>query len=157
VCREHGDGTPVDLTTLRGISLEPDEKLIILVMNTDDLLILYTESATSQVDDFERLINQSFDATPRAPVDQYLGMHVARDDDRQYLTLDLRRHTYEFIRSMGLDPETSASVSTPLDPNVVYSKDDCPAVVDVALRDKVWSAHGKLIHLAIWGRPDLAH
>ena len=157
VCREHGDGTPVDLTTLRGISLEPDEKLIILVMNTDDLLILYTESATSQVDDFERLINQSFDATPRAPVDQYLGMHVARDDNRQYLTLDLRRHTYEFIRSMGLDPETSASVSTPLDPNVVYSKDDCPAVVDVALRDKVWSAHGKLIHLAIWGRPDLAH
>ena len=157
VFREHSDGTPVDLDTLRGINLEPDEKLIILVMNTDDLLILYTESATSQVDDFEHLINQSFDATPRAPVDQYLGMHVARDDNRQYLTLDLRRHTYEFIRSMGLDPETSASVSTPLDPNIVYSKDDCPDVIDTVLRDKVWSAHGKLIHLAVWGRPDLAH
>ena len=157
VFREHGDGTPVDLKVLRGINLEPDEKLIILVMNTDDLLILYTESATPQVDDFERLINQSFDATPRAPVDQYLGMHVARDDSRQYLTLDLRRHTYEFIRSMGLDPETSVSVSTPLDPNVIYSKADCPDVIDTALRDKVWSAHGKLIHLAVWGRPDLAH
>ena len=53
-------------------------------MNTDDLLILYTEFATSLVDDFDRLINQSFNATPRAPVDQYLGMHVAGDDARQY-------------------------------------------------------------------------
>jgi len=64
----------------------------------DDLLILYSDSAIADVDAFEALINQSFDATPREPVDQYL-----------------------------------------------------------ALREKVWSAHGKLIHLAIWGRPDIAH
>ena len=157
VCRQHADGTPVNLDTLRGITLEPDEELIILVMNTDDLLILYTDSATKRVDDFEKLINASFDATPRVPVDQYLGMHVARDEARNFLTLDLRRHTYEFIRSMGLDPLASTSVSTPLDPNVTYSKNDCPDEVNIALRDRVWSAHGKLIHLAIWGRPDLAH
>ena len=157
VFRQHADGTPINLDTLRGITLEPGEELIILVMNTDDLLILYTDSATTKVDDFEKLINASFDATPRVPVDQYLGMHVARDDAKNFLTLDLRRHTYEFIRSMGLDPLTSTSVSTPLDPNITYSKDDCPDEVDIALRDRVWSVHGKLIHLAIWGRPDLAH
>ena len=157
VCRQHANGTPVNLDTLRGITLEPHEELIILVMNTDDLLILYTDSATTQVDELEKLINVSFDATPRVPVDQYLGMHVARDDDRNFLTLDLRRHTYEFIRSMGLDPLSSTSVSTPLDPSITYSKADCPDEIDVALRDRVWSAHGKLIHLAIWGRPDLAH
>ena len=29
--------------------------------------------------------------------------------------------------------------------------------IDTALRVKVWQAHGKLIHLAVWARPDLAH
>jgi len=157
VFRQHADGTPVNLDTLRGITLEPDEKLIILVMNTDDLLILYSDSAIADVDAFEALINQSFDATPREPVDQYLGMHITRDADRRFLTLDLRRHVYAFIRTMDLDPLHGPSVSTPLDPNIVYSKADCPATVDTALREKVWSAHGKLIHLAIWGRPDIAH
>ena len=38
VLREGGDGTPSDLDTLRGIQLDPDEKIIILVMNMDDSL-----------------------------------------------------------------------------------------------------------------------
>jgi hypothetical protein len=42
---EHADGTSVDLNTLRGLTLEPDEKLIILCMNTDGMLISYTENA----------------------------------------------------------------------------------------------------------------
>ena len=105
----------------------------------------------------ENLINTSFEATPREPVEQYLGLHVARDGLRQYLCLDARRHVHEFIRHMGLDPNSSTSVSTPLDPHVTYSKADCPAEVDVALRERTFAAHGKLIHLAIWARPDLAH
>jgi hypothetical protein len=79
VKRQHADGTMVDLEKLRDITLEPGERLIILVMNTDDLLILYTDSARNEVDAFEKLLNQSFEATPRAPVDQYLGMHVTRN------------------------------------------------------------------------------
>ena len=63
VFRQHADGTPVDLEDLRGISLEPDEELIILVMNTDDLLILYTDSALARVDALEKLINTSFEAS----------------------------------------------------------------------------------------------
>jgi hypothetical protein len=48
-------------------------------------------------------------------------------------------------------------VSTPLDPNETYTKKNCPAEFDVKLREKVWAAHGILIHLSIWARPDLAH
>lgn len=58
---------------------------------------------------------------------------------------------------MGLDPFSSASVSTPLDPNVLFSKADCPPVVDAEIKERVLRAHGKLIHMAIWARPDLAH
>jgi len=36
-------------------------------------------------------------------------------------------------------------------------KADSPPEIDVKFKDKVWQAHGKLIHLAIWARPDLVH
>jgi hypothetical protein len=157
VKRQHADGTMVDLDKLRDITLEPGERLIILVMNTDDLLILYTDSARDEVDTFEKVLNQSFEATPRAPVDQYLGMHVTRNRAQRLLALDGRRHVYNYIHEMGYDQKSTTTVTTPLDPNVVYSLEDCPAEVDVDLRAKVWAAHGKLIHLAVWSRPDLAH
>ena len=126
-------------------------------MNTDDLLVLYTDSALKLVDNLEALLNLSFEATPREPVDQYLGMHVTRNREQRYLSIDGRRHVRDFIHSMGFDPKASTTVRTPLDPTIVYSKEDCPAEVDIELRAKVWSAHGKLIHLAVWTRPDLDH
>ena len=157
VSRRRPDGTSIDLDELRGLTLEPDEELIILVMNTDDLLILYTDSARHSVDNLESLINASFEATPREPVEQYLGMHVTRDKEKGLLSIDARRHVYDFIRFMGYDPLTGPTVSTPLDPHIKYSKEDCPQTVNVPLRDQIWAAHGKLIHLATWARPDLAH
>jgi hypothetical protein len=127
-------------------------------MNTDDLLLLYTDSARAEVDVFETLLNQSFEATPRAPVDQYLGMHVTRNRAHRFLTLDGRRHVHDYyIHEMGYDQKSTTTVTTPLDPNVIYSLEDCPAKVDVELRAKVRAAHGKLIHLTVWSRPDLAH
>ena len=62
---------------------------------------------------------------------------------------------YGFINHMVLDPDSDDVVSTPLDPHEVYSKADSLPEIHVKLRDKVWQAHGKLIHLAIWARPDL--
>ena len=157
VFREHADGTSVDLDTLRGLTLEPNEKLIILCMNTDDMLISYTENARHLVDEFERTLNLSYECTPRVPLEYYLGMHIVRNREQRVLSIDVRRHIYDFIRSMGLDPNSSASVSTPLDPNLVYSKDDCPQVINTEIKERVLRAHGKLIHMAIWARPDLAH
>ncbi len=157
VMRETADGTPLDLSLARDIQLEPGERLVILVMNTDDLLVLYTESARSIVDDFERNLNTYFEATPRAPVEQYMGMHVSRNRTRRTITLDGRRHVYDFIWHMGMDPHHGTPVRTPLDPHITYSKSDCPEHVDTALRDRVWKAHGKLIHLSVWCRPDLCH
>ena len=157
VFREQGDGTPTDLDNLRGIQLAPDERIIILVMNTDDMLIAYSENARSLVDDFELTLNKSYEATPRVPLEYYLGLHVQRDRKSRVLSLDARRHGYDFIRFMGLDPYTSAGVNTPLDPAITYSKADCPAQVDAELKTRILQAHGKLIHLAIWARPDLAN
>ena len=64
---------------------------------------------------------------------------------------------YGFINHMGLDADSDIGVSTPLDPHEDYSKMASPPEIDVKLRDNVWQAHGKLIHLAIWACPDLVH
>jgi hypothetical protein len=56
VFREGYDGASIDLDKLRGLILEPNEKLIILCMNTDDMLIAYTDSARHLVDEFERAL-----------------------------------------------------------------------------------------------------
>jgi len=106
VFREHADGSSVDLNTLRGLTLEPNEKLIILCMNTDDMLISYTENARHLVDEFERTLNLSYECTPRVPLEYYLGMHIVRDREQRVLSIDVRRHIYDFIRSMSLDPNS---------------------------------------------------
>ena len=56
---------------LRIIKPEPNKEFIILVMNTDDLLGLYTGSARLSVNDLEVLINTSFQETSRNPADKY--------------------------------------------------------------------------------------
>jgi hypothetical protein len=88
-------------------------------MNTDDLLILYT--ALSLIDTLEETICTSFEATPRAPVDQYLCLHIARDADGNYLSIGARKHVYNFIWHMGQDPHSGITVKTPLDPHVGVS------------------------------------
>ena len=69
-------------------------------------------------------------------------MHIVRDWEQRELSSDVRRHIYDFIRSMRVDPNSSASVSTPLDPNTVYSKDNCPIVITPEIKDRDLHAHG---------------
>jgi hypothetical protein len=73
------------------------------------------------------------------------------------LSLDACRHVYEFLPTTGLDPHRSSSVGISLDPAITYSKSDCPHTVDTELIRGILQANSKLIHLAIWTRPDLAH
>ncbi len=53
-------------------------------MNTDDMLIAYTKNTKSFVDNFEQILNESFEATPREKV-EYMGMHIVQDRERGYL------------------------------------------------------------------------
>ena len=52
-------------------------------------------------------------------------------------------------------PSPEASIS--LNKKETWISVDSPPEINVKLRDKVWQAHGKLIHLAILARTDLVH
>ena len=103
------------------------------------------------------MLVRAMDITHADQIEHYIGVHVLYDQDKGILTLDAPRHMFGFINHMGLDADLDIGVSTPLDPHEVYSKMDSPPEIDVKLKDKVWQAHGKLIHLEIWARPDLLH
>jgi hypothetical protein len=79
IMRVKADGTPIDLDVERGITLEEGEKLVIVVMNTDNMLIAYTKKAKSFVHNFEQILNKNFEAIPCEKVEYYMGMHVVRD------------------------------------------------------------------------------
>ena len=107
-------------------------------MNTDDMLIAYSDNARDLVDSFEKKLNNSFEAAPRSQIEHYMGMHVLYDQDKGILTLDARRHVYGFINHMGLDADSDIGVSTPLDPHEVYSK------MDSRLMSSLKTRYGKL-------------
>jgi len=92
-----------------------------MIMNTDDMLIAYSDNARDLVDSFEKKLNNSFEATQRSQIEHYMGMHVLYDQQKGILILDARRHVHGFINHMGLDPNLDVGVSTPLDPHEVYS------------------------------------
>jgi len=128
---------PINLDGLRGLKIEKNGKIIIMIMNTDDMLIAYSDNSRELVDSFEKKLNNSFEATPRSQIEHHVGMHVHYDQLKGLLTLDARRHLYGFINHMGLDPNLDVGVSTPLDPHEVYSKANSPPEIDVKLRHKV--------------------
>jgi len=108
-----------------------------MIMNTDDMLITYSDNARELVNSFRRKLNNSFEATPHSQIEHYMGIHVLYDKQKGLLSLDAGCHVYGFINHMGLDPNSDVGVSTPLDPHGVYSKADSPPEIDVKLRDKV--------------------
>ena len=54
VIRESEELAPINLDELRGLKIEKNEKIIIMIMNTDDMLIAYFDNARELVDFFEK-------------------------------------------------------------------------------------------------------
>ena len=118
---------------LHGLTSEPDEKLFILCMGTDDMLLSHTENARHLVDELE-LTHPTYKCTPGDRLSATLACILYEIGN---IAAEL-----DFIRSMSLDPNSSASVSTPLDPNTVYSKDNCPIAINPEIKDRDLHAHG---------------
>jgi len=136
--RESEELAPINIDELRGAKNAKNEKIMIMIMNTDDMLITYSDNARDLVDSFKQKLHNSFEATPRSQIEHYMGMSVLYDQEKGILTLDARRHVIGFINHMGLDPNWDVGVSTPFDPHEFYSKADSPPEIDVKFRDKVW-------------------
>ena len=68
VMRESEGLAPINLDELRGLKIEKNEKIIIIIMNTDDMLIAYSDNARELDDSFEKKLNTSFEVTLRSQI-----------------------------------------------------------------------------------------
>ena len=57
VMRESEELAPINLDELRGLKIEKNTKIIIMIMNTDDMLIAYSDNARNLVDSFDKKFN----------------------------------------------------------------------------------------------------
>jgi len=98
----------------------------------------------------------TFEATSRSKIEHYMGMHVLYDTQTPSHS---RRATPRvwLHQSHGSGSKCRRWRQYTPDPHEVYSKVDSLPEIDIKLRDKVWQAHDKLIHLTIRARPDLVH
>jgi len=88
VMLESEELAPIDLVELRGLKIEKDAQIVIMIMNTDDSLIAHSHNARELVDSSEKKLNDIFEATPRSKIEHYMGRQ------KGLLTLDARRHVY---------------------------------------------------------------
>ena len=113
VMRESEELAPINLDELRGpgLKIEKTGKSIIMIINTDEMLITYSDNVRELVDFFKKKLNNFFEVTPCSKIKQFMGMHVLHDKQKGLLrlTLDARRHVYDFINHMGLDPHSCRS------------------------------------------------
>jgi len=57
--REAEELASINLDELRGLKFEKNGKIIIMIMNTDDMVIAYSDNARELVDSFEKNLNDS--------------------------------------------------------------------------------------------------
>jgi len=138
------------------LKIEKDRKIVIIIINTKDMLIAYSDKTRKLVDSFKKKLDYSFEATTRSKIEHYMDIHVLYDKQKGLLTLHARRWLhpahgsgFKFRRWRKCTPRFSRIF--------FENRFTSQAMIDVKLRDKVWQAHSTLIHLVIWARPDLVH
>ena len=63
----------IDLDEFWGQKIEKDEKIVIMIVNTDNMLISYSDNARQLVDSFEKKLIDCFEATPRPKIELKLA------------------------------------------------------------------------------------
>ena len=127
-----------------------------IIINTNYMLIAYSDNTRELVDSFKKKLDYSFGATPRSKIERYMNIHVLYDKQKGLLTLHARRWLHQ-AHGFGSKFRRWRKYTPRFSRHLFESRFTSQAMIDIKLRDKVWQAHSTLIHLAIWARPDLVH
>jgi hypothetical protein len=103
-------------------------------------------------------LKKHFKLRDLGPTEFLLGVKVERDRTHRALHLSQHQYTLDILSRFGFD--SCSPVSTPLNPGVKLSKDQCPKTKsEVEEMRSVPYAHavGSLMYLAVSTRPDIAY
>jgi hypothetical protein len=129
---------------------------MIVPVFVDDMTLV--SKSKSKVQWLKEELKKHFKLRDLGPTEFLLGVKVERDRSHRVLHLSQRQYTLDILSRFGFD--SCSPVSTPLNPGVKLSKDQCPKTKsEVEEMRSVPYAHavGSLMYLAVSTCPDIAY
>jgi hypothetical protein len=131
-----------------------EDKLVIIAVYVDDLLILSNNTTTLQ--EVKKSLADTFEMSDEGDIDgkTHLGIRVRRDRANRSLTLDQETYTKSILKRFNM--EDCNSVVTPLNPGVKLTKRSEDAEQLPVDPNYYQQIVGSLMYLMLGTRPDIA-
>jgi hypothetical protein len=104
--------------------------VIILAIHVDDCTI--TGTTQKLLNHYKVLINARYEMTDLGPISWLLGIKVTRDRKNRTITLSQKSYIDAILARFNFTDAKPLSI--PMDPNVAFSKDQCPTTADEIAR-----------------------
>ena len=134
-----------------------DNKLLMLNVHVDDMIIASSPGARKEVEDIVNAFKGRFKMSDLGELSFFLGWEVHRDREQKKLWISQRRYVEDILERFHM--KDCKSSKTPLPPNIQLSKTPVSEAAQVAEDMRLTpyaEAVGSLIYLAMSTRPDLA-
>lgn len=129
--------------------------VIILAIHVDDCTI--TGTTQKLLNHYKVLINARYEMTDLGPISWLLGIKVTRDRKNRTITLSQKSYIDAILARFNFTDAKPLSI--PMDPNVAFSKDQCPTTADEIARMRripYREAIGSLMYASVGTRPDIS-
>ena len=133
---------------------EPEHTIIAVA--TDDMAV--TSKRKADAERIKAEIKKYWEITDHGPIKWFLGFEIKRD--RKSRTIAINQHAYieKIVENFSLT--NAKKVTTPMDPNVQYSVDQCPSSTNQLARMKgvpYSEAIGSVLWPVVVSRPDAVY
>lgn len=131
-----------------------DERKMLLLVYVDDIPVAAQSGQTEDIIWFKNVISKAFKIKDLGEMKKILGVQVTRDRRHRTLRLDQSHYLRETLRSLGIEQDKSRPSMLPMNGYDALR----PAGPEDKRIDPKEYQHtvGKLMHLAVLTRPDLA-
>ena len=132
-----------------------DEHTIVAVA-TDDMAV--TSKRKVDAERFKSEIKKRWDITDHGPIKWFMGFEIKRDRQSRTLAINQRAYLERMVERYSLT--NARPVSTPMEPNVHFSVEQCPSTTNQLARMKgvpYSEAIGSVLWPVVVSRPDAAY
>ena len=117
-----------------------------------------TSKRKVNAENFKSEIRKRWDITDHGPIKWFLGFEIKRDRKSRTISINQRAYIEKMMERFSLT--NAKRVSTPMEPNVHFSVDQCPSTVNQMARMKgvpYSEAVGSVLWPVVVSRPDAAY
>ena len=135
--------------------MRSEDGLVILAIHVDDCTI--TGTSQTLLDANKVLINARYAMTDLGPISWLLGIQVTRDREKRTITLCQQSYIDSILARFNFSDAKPLAI--PMDPNISFSKDQCPTTADEIARMRripYREAIGSLMYASVGTRPDIS-